>query len=99
MIRHAYLWAAAVSIATAISLVITITSAAQSSGGTLSSTFHSEPGTSAQNPATLHNNNSILGCGLGWHIVPSPNGGAGDNTLYDVAQAAPDQIWAVGDSG
>jgi hypothetical protein len=31
-----------------------------------------------------------------WSVVPSPNGGAGDNSLSDVAAVSANDVWAVG---
>ena len=38
-------------------------------------------------------------CQPGFAVVPSPNGGPGDNIIYSVAILGSDDIWAVGASG
>jgi hypothetical protein len=35
-------------------------------------------------------------CGPDWTVVPSPNQGSGHNSLFGVAVASPNDVWAVG---
>src|SRR5437867_7519461 len=51
--------------------------------------------TSASTPTPT----SVLGPTGGWNVVPSPNTGSPNNTLFGVAAIASNDVWAVGAYG